>query len=119
MRYNDIEGESISQTWTARVSYSSSEEGWNRPDYTETFTHAAEVPKGTLRQAPPSWTREFKTPKTDNSSFRAIKKSGVIKMTDYDKGKVVFTPNIIRVPRESFLYRTRGAAVVYDQRVYS
>lgn len=119
MRYNDIEGESISETWTSKVSYDPSKERWNRPDYTETFTHAAEVPKGTLRQAPSSWTREFKSPKTDNGSFRTIKKSGVIKMTDYDKGKVVFTPNTIRVPRESFLYRTRGAAVVYDKQVYS
>lgn len=101
--YQTIEGSSSSQTWTANVM---------RPDgsiYSETFTHAAVVPASTaLAMQDGSSDYSWKFPTSDPSSFRAIKKSGVIKMSDYDVGKKVSTNFVVRIPRRADMFFRRG-----------
>lgn len=107
---SDIEGLPSSETWTAHVKFP------NGQSYSETFTHAATPPTGTVR-AMRNETRNssWKSPQLDKSSFKEIKKSGLIKMSNYDVGTSVESDFIVRIPRCAYTYVKRGAYTMNTQ----
>lgn len=102
--YQTIEGQSLSETWTAHVNFP------NGQPYSEIFTHSAVVPtSSSVNMQDGSSENSWKFPKLDKSSFRAIKQSGEIKMSDYDVGKIVTDNFVVRLPRKVETYVKRGA----------
>lgn len=109
-KYKSVEGLAQSETWTAHVN------GWSGVPYSETFTHSATPPASQdvwLEEgvAEKSW----KSPMLDKSSFKAIKESGMIKMTNYDRGTLVTTDAVVRVPRCAYTFIKRGAYTLNQQ----
>lgn len=86
--------------------------------YRETFKHSTSVPSPSERFSPETTNQSWKHPVSDNSSFKAIKKSGQVRMTDYSVGKRSKTYHVISLPRTSECYIKRGAYTVYNNKIY-
>lgn len=86
--------------------------------YSETFTHGCSVPTSIEREVQESTSSSWKWPESDRSSFRAIKKSGSIKMTDYDAGSRSVDYHVIARPRTSEVYVKRGAYTIKSDTFY-
>lgn len=107
---NTTEGASVTQSWTAHVNF------YTGQPYSETFTHQATVPTGIKRgMNEGSYIQSWRSPTSDKSSFKAIIKSGEIKMTDYDVGTIIETDFIARVPRKANTFAKRGAYTLTPQ----
>lgn len=86
--------------------------------YRETFTLSLPGLASQESHAPEAINHSWKRPISDNSSFKAIKKSGSVKMTDYDVGKRSETHHVISLPRTREVYTKRGAYTVYNNQIY-
>ena len=102
--YPTIEGTSVSETWTANVNRS------NGTTYSETFTHRASVPVSQqIQMNDESKVVSWKWPTLDKASFKKLKESGAIKMSDYDVGQESITNFVVRIPRCNETFIKRGA----------
>lgn len=102
--YQKFSGDTKSETWTARVAY------WTGEIYTEKFTHSAEPPASYLVDlCEGTEYRGYRSETPDKSSFRAIKKSGLIKFTDHTVWRSKATYMTYGLPRKSNVFVARGA----------
>lgn len=111
VKYQSVEGSASSETWTAHVN------SWDgKYPYSETFTHSASPPRSEEVQLEEgSVEKSWKSPMLDKSSFKAIKQSGMIKMTNYDRGSLTTTDTVVRVPRCAYTFVKRGAYTLNQQ----
>lgn len=103
MKYDGIVGTAKSETWVCNLSL------WDGKTYTETRVANAPIPANVQFKAlEPTIKSSWKLPLSDKSSFKEIKKSGIIKMTNYDRGTIVTKNNIVRLPRQTHCYALAG-----------
>lgn len=103
-RYPSVSGSSQTQTKSVTVTFP------NNSNYSESWTYAASVPTSVNTDFVEGIVeRRWKSPQSDKSSFKTIKKSGLIKMTNYDVGSERKTFFTIDIPRASDVYVRRGA----------
>lgn len=87
--------------------------------YTESWTYGTSVPTSTTVVKGSEDTKStWKIPATDESSFRAIKSSGSIKMSDYSVGERSETYHVISLPRKAECFVKKGAYTLKNGQFY-
>lgn len=101
--YQSIEGSNVTESADVSVTF------WNNTRYNQVLTKTTSIPASVpVDLDDSSRTKTWKSPKSDKSSFKKIKESGLIKMSNYDVGTHVITNSVIRIPRQSWYFFKGG-----------